>query len=224
MELVERVLFYLHKRKENIANGNVNCIPSPLVEFRSQFPGIERGQYILMSGNQKSGKTQFSSFMFIFEPLLYAFEHQDVLRIKIFYAPLEETPETITMRFMSYLLYILSGQKIRISPKELQSTMKEVSEDILNLLESEPYQQRLKFFQEHIEWIESSNPTGIYKQTMAYISSHGKRIMKRGKVTDPATKEVKEVSVFDHYEPNDPNEYVIVYTDHISLNNRRAVQ
>ena len=160
--------------------------------------------------------------MFIFEPLLYAFEHQDVLRIKIFYAPLEETPETITMRFMSYLLYILSGQKIRISSKELQSTMKEVSENILNLLESGPYQQRLKFFQEHIEWIESSNPTGIYKQVITYISSHGKRIMKRGKVTDPVTKEVKEVSVFDHYEPNDPNEYIIVYTDHISLLSQEA--
>lgn len=220
MELIERVLTYLHKRKENIASGNVNCIPSPLVEFRSQFPGIERGQYILMSGNQKSGKTQFSSFMFIFEPLLYAFESG--MSIRIFYAPLEETPEIITMRFMSYLLYTLSGQKIRVSPKELQSTMKEVNGDILNLLESEPYQQRLRFFQEHIDWIESSNPTGIYKQVMAYISSHGKRITKKGKVTDPTTKEVREVNVFDHYEPDNPNEYVIVYTDHISLLSQEA--
>lgn len=217
MELIERVLHYLHERRDNIVSGNVNCIPSPLVDFRSQFPGIERGQYILMSGNTKSGKTQFSSYMFIFEPLLYAFTHQDILRIKIFYAPLEETPEAITMRFMSFLLYILSGQKIRISPKELQSTMVELPEEILELLESEPYQQRLKFFQDHIEWVGSTNPTGIYKQVMSHIGAHGKRIMKKGKVTDPMTKEVHEVNVFDHYEPDDPQEYVIVYTDHISL-------
>lgn len=217
MELIERVLAFLHERKKNLASGNVNCIPSPLVEFRSQFPGIERGQYILVSGNTKSGKTQFSSYMFIFEPLLYAFAHQDIIRIKIFYAPLEETPETITMRFMSYLLYVLSGQKIRVSPKELQSTMKEIPDEVLNLLESDAYQERLKFFQEHIEWVGSTNPTGIYKQVMTYISAHGTRVMKKGKVTDPVTKEVHEVNVFDHYEPNDPHEYVFVYTDHISL-------
>lgn len=222
MELIDRVMIYLHKRKENLANGNVNCIPSPLVEFRSQFPGIERGQYILVSGTQKSGKTQFSSFMFIFQPILYAFSHGDIIRLKIFYVPLEETPETITMRFMSYLLYVLSGQKIRISPKELQSTMKEISDDILNLLESDEYQKRLKFFQDSIVWVESSNPTGIYKQVLTYMSEHGKRIMKKGKVTDAVTKEVHEINVFDHYEPNDPNEYVIVYTDHISLLSQEA--
>ena len=217
MELIDRVLAYLHERKENLASGNVNCIPSPLVEFRSQFPGIERGQYILVSGNTKSGKTQFSSYMFIFEPLLYAFANQDIVRLKIFYAPLEETPEIITIRFMSYLLYILSGQKIRVSPKELQSTMTEIPSEILNLLESDAYKERLKFFQEHIEWVGSTNPTGIYKQVMAYIGSHGTRVMKKGKVTDPNTKEVHEVDVFDHYEPNDPREYVIVYTDNVSL-------
>lgn len=217
MELIDRVLHYLHERRENVIAGNVNCIPSPLVEFRSQFPGIERNQYILMTGNTKSGKTQFSSFMFVFHPILYAFANPGTVRVKIFYTPLEETPEVITMRFMSFLLYIMSGQRIRISPKELQSTMTALPQEILDLLESDAYQQRLKFFQEHIVWVDSTNPTGIYKSVMSYVSSHGKRVMKKGKVTDQFTKEVKEIDVFDHYEPDDPNEYVIVYTDHISL-------
>lgn len=223
MELIERVLSYLRERRENIIAGNVNCIPSPLVDFRSQFPGIERKQYILMTGNQKSGKTQFSSFMFVFHPILYAFTHKEKVRVKIFYVPLEETPEIITIRFMSYLLYIMSAQKIRISPKELQSTMTAMSQEILDILESDAYQERLKFFQDSIVWVESSNPTGVYKSVMSYIGTHGKRIMKKGKVTDQFTKEVREVDVFDHYEPDDQNEYVIIYTDHISLNNRRAM-
>ena len=222
MELIDRVLAYLHERKENIANGNTNCIPSPLVEFRSQFPGIERGQYILVSGGPKSGKTQFSSNMFIFHPILYAYEHPEKLRVKIFYAPLEETPEVITIRFMSYLLYVMSGRQVRLSPKELQSTMKELNDEILELLNTEEYRKRLKFFQDHIEWVTATNPTGIYKQVMAYVGAHGRRIMKKGKVTDPVTRVVKEIDVFDHYEPDDPNEYVIVYTDHISLMSTEA--
>lgn len=170
-----------------------------------------------MSGSTKSGKTQFSSFMFIFHPLLYAFEHPDKIKIHILYVPLEETPETITIRFMSYLLYVLSGQKIRVSPKELQSTIKELPEEILNLLESEAYQQRLQFFQEHIQWVSATNPTGVYKEALTYIHTRGKRVMKKGKITDPVTKEVREIDVFDRFEWNDPKEYVIIYNDHISL-------
>ena len=89
MNLIERVLGNLEKRKERILSGNINCIPSSLTRFRSDFIGIEQGKYYLISGHQKGAKTQFTSFLFIFEPILYAYNNQDKLNITYFYYPLD---------------------------------------------------------------------------------------------------------------------------------------
>ena len=42
--LVERVIDQLRKRRENVLNGNINCIPSPFKRFSDDFPGIEQGK------------------------------------------------------------------------------------------------------------------------------------------------------------------------------------
>ena len=83
----------------------------------------------------KSAKTQVTNYLFVYTPILYAFEHPEQLRVKIFYFPLEETPENITLRFMSYLLFTLSGKQIRISPTDLKSTNadKVLDEEILKI-------------------------------------------------------------------------------------------
>lgn len=49
----KEVLKNLKKRRENAINGGVNCIPFPFVRFRSEVPGIEQGQYVLITANQK---------------------------------------------------------------------------------------------------------------------------------------------------------------------------
>ena len=47
------VIASLEKRRENALNGGVNCIPLPFKRFRREIPGIEQGQYVLVSANQK---------------------------------------------------------------------------------------------------------------------------------------------------------------------------
>ena len=49
----KEVLENLKKRRENALNGGVNCIPFPFVRFRSEVPGVEQGQYVICSANQK---------------------------------------------------------------------------------------------------------------------------------------------------------------------------
>ena len=160
--IIERIKSYLLKRRENIINGYLNCIPSPFLRFRKNFPGIEQGKYYLISGASKSGKTQLTSYLFLYTPILYAYHHPDKVRIKIFYFPLEETPEKITIRFMCHLLYILSDMKIRISPLKLQSINKEnvVEPKILEILNSLEYKSILNFFEDHVHFITERNPTG----------------------------------------------------------------
>ena len=218
MGIVSTTLKNLHKRRENQLQGKVNCIPSPIKALTSDFPGIEQEEYIIVTGAQKTAKSQFTSWMFIYTPILYAYEHPDKIRVKIFYAPLEESKEKVVMRFMRYLMFMKSNRTLRVSHHELNSTIegKPVSEEVLDLLESEEYQKILKFFEDHITFIDSANPTGIYKTLVKYADEHGKREYNEVVTTDEFG-EKKIIKTFKSYTPNDPDEYVIIITDHLGL-------
>ena len=219
MGLIQDTLDYLYKRRENLEKGKVNCILSPFVRFRQDFVGIEQETYYCVTGNQKTAKSQFTSYMFLYTPILYAFDHPDQVRVKIFYAPLEESKQKVTMRFMRYLLYIKSGFQTRVSHHELTSTIEghPVDEEILKELSEDPkYRQILDFFEEKIEFVDAKNPTGIYKQIVKYATDHGERIKQPVTITDEFGEQ-KTVEKIIGYKPIDPDEYVIIITDHVGL-------
>ncbi len=219
MKLVERVLVNLENKRNRIIQGQINCIPSPFKNFTNDFPGIEQGKYYCVSGASKSGKTQLSSYLFLYTPILYAYYHPDKLRIKIFYFPLEETPEKITIRFMCHLLYKLSHKQIRVSPLELQSVHsgKVLDKNILNLLNSIEYRSILDFFEDHVYFISEHNPTGCWKTINDYAKEAGIIHKKEIIIENKETKIKQKVEAFDYYEAKDPEEYVIILWDHQSL-------
>lgn len=215
--MIERIIENLKERRERVLRGDINCIPFTFNRFSNDLPGIERGKYYLVSGNTKAGKTQITNYMFLYTPLLYAYNNPDKVRVKIFYFPLEETPEAISLRFMSYLLFTLSGK--RVAPIDLKSTNSEkvLSEEILELLNSEEYQNILKFYEDNVIFLNERNPTGIWKTMLKYAESTGTIHKKTVNITNKETGLVEQKEVFDYYEPNDSNEYVICLTDHVSL-------
>ena len=219
MNLIERVITQLKERRERVLNGEVNCIPSTFNRFREDFVGIEQGRYYLISAHQKAGKTSFMSYTFIYQPLLYAFKNPNKVKLKIFYYPLEETKEEVTLRFMAFLLYHLSQGRIRISPMDLKSTNenKILPEEILNILESDDYQELLNYFQDSIVFCESTNPTGMWKDMTRYAEENGTIHYKDVEIIDRLTGEVSIKKVFDYYVPNDPKEYVEIIWDHAGL-------
>lgn len=218
MSLKERVLTNLRKRKEKIINGGINSIPSPFVRFSDDFIGIEQSSYYVVTSSTKGSKTQFSSFVFVFNTLLYAYHNPEKVRVKIFYYPLEETPEDIMTRFMSYLLYILSGKQIRVSPTELKSTKNSspIDDSILDLLNTEEYSKIIQFFEDNVIFSSSTNPTGVYTECRRYAEEHGTVYKRKQKIKNDLGETI-EIEVFDHYEQSDPDEYRIIFYDHISL-------
>ena len=219
MSLIDRILDTLDNRRKRILEGDINCIPSPFRRLSNSFPGIEKSKYYLISGGPKAAKTQITNYLFVYTPILYAFEHPEQLRVKIFYFPLEETPENITLRFMSYLLYTLSGKQIRVSPMDLKSTNSDkiLDEEVLNILRSDEYQKILKFYEDNVLFMSDRNPTGLYKTIKDYAEKNGTIHRKKVKITNKETGNTEEVEAFDYYEPADKKEYVIVITDHVSL-------
>ena len=219
MGLIQRVLTNLEDRRQRIINGEINCIPSPFNTFLNDFPGIEQGKYYCISAASKGGKSQLCSYLFLYTPILYSYNHPEQLRVQIFYFPLEETPEKITMRFMCHLLYILSGKKIRISPMRLQSITKgeAVDKNILDLLNSIEYRSILDFYEDHVHFISERNPTAAWKTISRYAQEAGTIHRKTVVIENKETGVKQEKEVFDYYEPKDKDEYVIIIWDHQSL-------
>jgi hypothetical protein len=218
MGLIDNALGYIKTRRQNLIDGKVNCIPSPFKSFWQDFVGIEQETYYCVTANQKAAKSQFASFMFIYTPILYAYENPDKVRVKIFYAPLEESKLKTTLRFMRHLLYIHSKFKVRVSHNELASTIEghPVDEKVIETLESEEYNKILKFFEDRVEFFDSKNPTGIYKTMVRYACNNGERIKEPITITDEFGEQ-KTVEKIVGYKPNDPDEYVIIITDHVGL-------
>lgn len=211
MGLIQRVLQTAEERRERILSGKVNCIPSPFSTFKYDFPGVELGTYYLVSGASKASKSKLANFLFLFNTVLYAYEHPELVRLKIFYALLEEKAENITGKFICFLLYKLSGGKVRIDIKTFKSVDKDrvLSQDVIELLGTIEYQSILAYFEEHVEFIPDRNPTGIYHAIERYAETNGTIHKKRVEGYD------KEV--FDYYEPKDADEYVLCMIDHIGL-------
>lgn len=218
MTLVKRTLDYLQERRDKLLDGGINSIPSPFERFSNEFIGIEQGKYVVVSSTTKGGKTQFTSFTFLYTPLLYAYNNPDKLRVKFFYYSLEETPEDVAQRFMSFLLNKLSNGRIRLSPTDLQSSHNDcpLEQEVIDTLNSGEYANILKFFEDHVEFSPSRNPTGVYNEVKKYMEEHGTVYTKKKKVKGDLGETI-EVDAFDYYVPNDPDEYVFIIFDHLSL-------
>lgn len=216
--LTNRVLTELASRRSRVISGEINSIPSPFKRFSNDFIGIEQSTYYTITSFTKGAKSQFTSFVFIYHTLLYAYYSKSDIKVTILYFALEETPERIMQRFMSYLLNDYTKGKIHISPRDLRSTKndKPVPQEALDILNTEEIKDILHYFEDNIIFSTESNPTGVYKFCKAYAEENGTVFTKKAKYKDETGK-MREVDAFDRYVPNNPNEYKIIIIDTINL-------
>lgn len=217
--MIKSLLTKLKDNRDKAIKGEINCIPFVnLPKLRRKLPGIERGKYYLISGGTKSSKTQIMNYLFLYNSVMYAYKHPEKINLKIFYFPLEETPENIILRFMAYLLYIDSKGEIRYSPVQLRSTDNEfpIPEDILEKINSPRFIKILNFFCEHVEFCEEKSPTGIRKKLWDFAKEDGQIITEKISWIDKCDVE-HTVDKQVGYEPHLPNRYVMTIIDHLSI-------
>lgn len=216
-ELRESLFETFRKRRQNILNGNVNSIPSPFVRFSDDFIGIEQATYYLITSFTKGGKSQFTSYL-LYRALLFCHDTKADIRIKILYFNLEETKDKVLTRFTSWLLYERSGHKYRCSPRDLMSSKntKPISQEVLDFLDRPDMIELIDYFTDHIIFSEEKNPTGIYKFCKHYAEENGTVYNKPCKFKN-SFGVTQTGEAFDHYIPNDPNEYVLPVIDTINI-------
>ena len=55
-------------RRERVVEGKFNCLPFPFERFRRIYPGFEQARYVILTANQKVGKSKLADYLFIYEP------------------------------------------------------------------------------------------------------------------------------------------------------------
>lgn len=152
----------------------------------------------------------------MYNPIQQIIDNNLNIRLKIFYFTLEMSKEEKMLSAFSNILYIKEG--VRIAPKDLRSTKSDniLSDENLLLIEKyEPYFNRIEEIVEFIDDIR--NPTGIFKLVDEYARQSGTIHERDVEFKDNKTNEIIKNKVFDYYEPNDPEEYVMIVVDHVSL-------
>jgi len=208
--LFDRTFKTIVNKRDRLLSGKINCIPIGFPRFENEFPGLEQGKSICFTANSKVGKSQICDWIVLYNTIRQIIDFNLDIRVKMFYFTLEMTSEQKMLSAFSNILYIKEG--LRIAPKDLRSTKadKILSEDILNIIQKyEPY---FKKIEEVVEFIDDTrNPYGIYKIVRDYALANGKIIYRE------INNNGEIIKVEDHYEPNDPDEYVIIIVDHLSL-------
>ena len=205
------------ERRQRLLDGKFNCLPLPYKRFRRVFPGIEQKKYIVVTANQKVGKSKLVDNLFVYEPLFFIMEHPEI-RVKVFYFSLEMDKASKEDEFNCYLLYRLSN--IVISPTDLRSTDHPVDEAIIDLLETEEYQKYIRAFHEMVIFVENErNPTGINKFCRNYAEQHGHYNFITVKGKNSVTGEPEDLKILDPDDPytaDDPEEIKIAILDNAS--------
>jgi len=210
VSLFNRVYSGISDRRDRLLSGKINCIPWGLPRFEEDSPGIEQGKYYLFTANSKVGKTQIADWLFLYNTIKQVMDNGLSIKLKIFYFTLEMSKEEKMLSAFSNILYVKEG--IRVSPKDLRSTKadKVLSEDTLKIIAK--YEDYFNKIEEIVEFIDDiRHPTGIYNLVKSYAEANGTQHKRKITINGVITE------VDDYYEPNDPEEYVMIMIDHISL-------
>jgi replicative DNA helicase len=195
----------------NLKQGLVNTIPfENFPALNKHIPGIIKGVYYIVTASSGVGKTQLTKALFVLEPYKYIKKNTDKkLKLKILYFALEESKEEFMLSLISNRLKV--QHDISMSVLDLQNySVGKFNENTLEKIEE--CQEYFEDLEKYLV-VEDSiyNPTGIYKYVRDYSEKNGTHHYKTLNIQG------KDEKVYSHYIPNNPNEFVIVITDHISL-------
>lgn len=202
------------QRRERVVAGKYNCLPFPFERFRKVYPGVEQGKFLIITANQKVGKSKLADYLFIYEPLFYMMDHPE-LKVKVIYFSLEMSAKEKYNEFLCHLLSRLD--KIHIDTRRLRSVDQPCDPHIFELLESEKYQRYIQAYEDMVIFNDTDkNPTGIRKFYRDYALAHGHYNYITVQEKNEITGEMEDTKALDPIKPysqDDEDEYRFIILD-----------
>lgn len=212
MSIYQRVKKSLLHNKQTRENGNYNCIPwLKLKRLSDIIPGVEKKKIYMVTASSKIGKSKLAEFLFIYEPLRFIKQFKPKnIKLKIFYFSLEQSKEEKIQELLSNRIFTHTGKII--SPSKMESMFDNYILDDETAKKLDDLDQEFAEFEKTVTYIDDiRNPFGIYKYMRDFFQKNG--TVHEKEIIIDGNKE----KVFDYYEPNDPDLYTIVITDHLSI-------
>ncbi len=146
MSLFKETLKNIERRKLRRESGKFNAIPCPFPKLEQYYTGIEKGKYEMVSASPKRGKSQFTDFMYVYNPVKFCMDTESDLDVEVHYLSLEMTSQQKMIQAMCHFLFIDSKGMIRVSPEDIRSTKKSLEPEVYEaIVKYEP------FFEKYLE-------------------------------------------------------------------------
>jgi replicative DNA helicase len=197
--------------KNNREQGKFNCIPLPFERLTQIIPGFQQGTNIIITANSGVGKSLLTKYMTVFWPYIWCKENPESgISFKSIYFALEESKEEFIASATSFFLHYYKN--IKVSPDDILSMHKDTILDNNTLQAIEELGPIMEDFLSKVDIQDTiGNVTGAYKYVRQYATDNGTHHYKTIKIDG------QDVEVYSHYEPNDPDEYMFIQSDHDSL-------
>lgn len=167
----------------------------------NRFIGIRKRVYTTVFGAPGSGKSSFVHSCFILNPYDWYIREKPPFKLKVILFSLERSVLYTLAKWLSRKIFQEEGVVIPVA-KMFKWWNEPLTSDEIDLMNR--YKGYFEEMMEHVTIIGGGqNPTGIYKFVKDYAKSNG---------TFHKTNDYTTV-----YEPNNPNEVVIIVIDHIGL-------
>ena len=215
----------LSDRKVRAESKLYNCLPLPFENARKRFPGFERGSYIIISANQKVGKSKLTDYLFVYESLNAVIQKKKI-KPHVIYFSLEENPFSKRLALYEHLFYTIDGNLI--DNKVLKSTDNDYPcpQWVLDKLKSPIYKQHIDEYFDMVEF-PLDNKTkqcvsladDIFNICLKYAEKHGHYNTYKKSVWNEQYKCYLEEDVISESDPftwNDEEEIPIVIIDNFA--------
>lgn len=219
MNLFNKTVEGIKKRRQNVLNGGVNAIPFPLPALTRYVPGIMKGTQYGITGDSGASKSKLLRYMFVQTPFDFYYKNKDEMNIdvEIFLFSLEDNAEVVMKNLIVSALAKRKG--IRLSTLTLDSYFEndKLPDNVLHEIDSLEDYFILLLSKVHI--IDNiRNPTGILKavKTQLLKPHNGNYVDEHGEIVpvDSITHENYKNRQLSYQTVNE-NKFNIVLTDNL---------
>lgn len=185
MSLFKETLYNIEKRKRRSETGLHNSIPCPFPKLQHYYSGIEKGKYEMVTASPKRGKSQFTDFMYVYNPVRFCMNNQSDLDIDIHYLSLEMTKQQKMIQAMCHFLFLDSEGKIRVAPEDIRSVKKSLEPEIFEaIVKYEP------FFEKYLEKVHYHDNFRNVDEIAGFVNNLCTKV-------DPKSEKITEI-IIDH--------------------------
>lgn len=202
-EIFDSLIETIKTNKKAKEEGKVTSLLFPFERLSQKFPGWERGHYYCITAATSIGKTKLTKFLAVISTYKFIKEHPEI-DYKVLYFALEESKEEFWLSMISSLLYEM--YEITLSLAQLKSLGNYTLDDdtLSKIMQCKQWVDDMSSKVEVIDHI--YNGYGIYKYVHDWHLENG--IEEGGNAEEKIPKK---------YSPNNPNLWVFVIVDHLSL-------